>query len=242
MQIYAPDVKDDNGQEQHFYCVAKPDSNPQISHKLFDITSQTNSFSGLTGAVPPPPPPAFDPAFSLVLPNFTPPTTFRYVVTIPYPDDIALGQDAIQKIPGKRIFANTQINGNIQVPDFQMFAREHIFIYDAGHFDPQMLAFNGQPIQFLPTEAFAVRILSEPLNDNTTAQQCVNHQEFAMRALARMLGLKDDDLNLTVDYCSQFVTSLASLRARRTKKNQDGPGGTRASRVPACNSVIVNNT
>jgi hypothetical protein len=256
IKLYTPDVPDKPQGVGHEYLIG---TNGNNFFYLDDDEGPLYSSVGITGAgaanVPTfnlgggigsggsTNPPNIDATLAPVLTGISEPQSgdYRFLVTLPLPDDISTPNPLAKGVHDFfDAFATPQTQQPNQLPML------YVFTYNS--YDSTTLAFKSltltNPVKLPTGQPPVLFIVSDPHDPGRATTQCKasaihdpKHPQAAMQAIGKMLNT---DLFIDTEYCGQ--TSVDEEKLRKLGIHLPKFPGTNVSRIPACMSVVVNNT
>ena len=230
IKLYAPDVPDKPQGVGHYYVIGS-DGTPSF---YLDDDAKDYLYKGITGNKNAP---TFqingagntncDPSKYPVLSNVQI-GNYRFLITLPYPDAIN-PIDIVKK--GSHDFFD--LPSTLKPNQISLGLR---LTYNS--FDPSKLGFNN--VVLATGSTAEIYIVSDPHDPDRAAVQCEHsaannaaHPQAAMKALGDMIGIV---LFLDTDYCGLSFSSQRLDKIRRHMLLNT------ESRIPACMSLLANNT
>jgi hypothetical protein len=233
IKLFTPAISDDDppGIGHHYWI------GTDAAHYFSMKDSEADYLYAKDSITPNATPPKFDPALNPVLTNIPDPDgKYRFSVTIPLPDSVDSTQLVINR--GTNDFF---VEPQPQRPKPTKLPMLYQFFYNT--YDRSKLAFGKHALSVSEADP-VIYIVSEPDNPAAVKIQCedsrvhtVDHPQAAMKAIGDMLG---EELFLNREYCGQ--TALYVARLKTLGIHLPPQDRTIFSRLPACMSLIVDNT
>jgi hypothetical protein len=248
VMVYAPDVK------THYYRVTDgPIDKCDFGNSRWDLSffkkPDLDLTANINGAANPP---KFDtvPGSNVIDTTINPvmkagdvhrPVAgeYLYSIKLPLPDSVRseckVGKD----------YGDFFVKPRYQLDDL---ARVHVFEYN--DYDPANIKIYDFLVQFFPGEE-RIKILSEPVDQEAAINQCLQHAQEANKALSKMLLQVPDGIEVSEKYCIPTAGGIFDASAHskhkgpetRSKHKKDDDGGVDPhSRIPACMSMLINDT
>jgi hypothetical protein len=242
ISVYAPDVS------THSYQVSDGPYNAcdfgkfLVNLILFGTNVDLDFTGGIDGAGSPP---KFDTSGTNIIDTSINPVlaagdvqrpgsgAYLYKILLPLPDRVSSECLALKEYGNHGDFFEKPL---LKLRDL---CRVHVFEYD--NYDPANVNINNKVVFQFASGEERLKILSEPNNVTAAIDKCSkDHIQEANNALGKMLNVKDG-IKLSEKYC--FHTAGGAPTALMLSKLKKDDGGVDPhSRIPACMSMLINDT